>query len=358
MSFGVAAAVGGAVVGGIISSSGAQSAANTQADAANQATASTRAMYDQTRSDLAPYRGLGSSAINLLLPAMGYRQATGASPAETRDQIYARLLPQYTNSGSAGGQLSTPGALGFSGAPFSGQVVYQGGVPGYMMNLGGDQQQWQPLQGGGSSVDYSGLNAATDAELARQQSSGGSWEADPNSILNQQFTAPTAAEAAATPGYQFTLGQGLKAAQNSASARGLGASGAALKGAETYATGLADSTYNDTFNRNLSTFKTNYSSAADNVNRLLGVAGLGENAAAQTGSAGTAAANSMAGTITGAGNASAAGTVASSNALGGALNSAGSSLLLNQLLGNGSSTSMYGSRGPFTSSQFSNPAGW
>ncbi len=45
------------------------------------------------------------------------------------------------------------------------------------------------------------------------------------------------------PGYQFTLGQGLKSVQNSAAARGLGTSGAALKGAAGYATGLANSTY-------------------------------------------------------------------------------------------------------------------
>lgn len=45
------------------------------------------------------------------------------------------------------------------------------------------------------------------------------------------------------PGYQFTLNQGLKSVQNSAAARGLGDSGAALKGAANYATGLANSTY-------------------------------------------------------------------------------------------------------------------
>ncbi len=45
------------------------------------------------------------------------------------------------------------------------------------------------------------------------------------------------------PGYQFTLGQGLKSTQSGAAARGLGTSGAALKGAANYATGLANSTY-------------------------------------------------------------------------------------------------------------------
>lgn len=46
-----------------------------------------------------------------------------------------------------------------------------------------------------------------------------------------------------TPGYQFTLDQGLKGVQNSYASRGLGTSGAAQKGAARYATGLAQSTY-------------------------------------------------------------------------------------------------------------------
>jgi hypothetical protein len=165
------------------------------------------------------------------------------------------------------------------------------------------------------------------------------------------FSAPTAAEAAATPGYQFTLDQGLKAAQNSASARGLGSSGAALKGADTYATGLADSTYGDTYNRGLSTytanrnnalsnFTTNYGVASDNVNRLLGIVGNGQNAAAQTGALGAQAANSIANSVTAGANAQAAGTVGAANAVTGgistAVNGGTNALLLNSLMNKGS----------------------
>lgn len=55
--------------------------------------------------------------------------------------------------------------------------------------------------------------------------------------------APTQAQLAATPGYQFTLQQGLESTQNAAAARGLGVSGAALKAASAYSTGLAQNTY-------------------------------------------------------------------------------------------------------------------
>lgn len=153
---------------------------------------------------------------------------------------------------------------------------------------------------------------------------------DPNNILQQSygnFTAPTEAQAQASPGYQFTLDQGLKSVQNSAAARGLGTSGAALKGAASYATGLADSTYNDVYNRalntynaNASTFNTNYNVAANNVNRLQGLVGNGQNAAATAGSLGAATAANIGNTLTSGANASASGIVGTSNALTGAMN--------------------------------------
>jgi hypothetical protein len=136
-----------------------------------------------------------------------------------------------------------------------------------------------------------------------------------------------------TPGYQFNLTQGLKATQNSAAARGLGTSGAALKGAATYATGLADSTYQNQFNNAV----TNQTNA---YNRLMGVVNTGENAAAQTGTAGTAAANTAASAQIGAGNAAAAGI----NAAG----SAGSSLA-NNIAGYTAYKGLYGSSGSSSS---------
>lgn len=166
---------------------------------------------------------------------------------------------------------------------------------------------------------------------------------DPNNPLQQRFAAPTAEQAAATPGYQFTLDQGLKSVQNSAAARGLGTSGAALKGASTYATGLANSTYNDVFNRALQTFNTNYSSAANNVNRLSGLVGNGQNAAATNGSLGAAAAGNIGNTLMSGANAQASGAIGGANALTGALNGIGNSAmtygLLNNNAGGGSSIS-------------------
>jgi hypothetical protein len=155
-----------------------------------------------------------------------------------------------------------------------------------------------------------------------------------NPMLTQQFSAPTAAQAAATPGYQFTQTQGLKAVQNSAAARGLGVSGAAMKGAASYATGLADSTYNDVFNRALQTFNTNYSSASNQVNRLQGIVSNGQNAAATNGSLGAAAVGNIGNTLTSGANAQAAGTIGSANALSNGLNGIGNSAVTGALLTN------------------------
>lgn len=142
-----------------------------------------------------------------------------------------------------------------------------------------------------------------------------------SNILQQQFSAPTAEQAQATPGYQFTLDQGLKATQNSAAARGLGVSGAALKGAATYASGLADSTYNDVYTRALNTFNTNYSSASQNAARLQGLVNNGQNAANNTGTLGAAASSGIAGSAVAAGNALAGGTVGAAAATASGYNS-------------------------------------
>lgn len=202
----ISALVSGGVslVGGLLSSGAASSAADTQASAANRAADMARAQYDQTRADLAPYRGYGTVA---------------------GDQLVNRLT-----------QLSSP------------------------------------------------------------------------------FN-PTMDQLRATPGYQFTLDQGLQATQNAAAAKGLGISGAALKGAANFATGLADSTYKTQFDIDQAN-KTN------SFNKLLALTQTGQNAANQTGAFGTQAAQTAGSNITAGANAQASGTIGATNALTGAANNA------------------------------------
>jgi hypothetical protein len=168
----------------------------------------------------------------------------------------------------------------------------------------------------------------TRGDLSPYRDIGGVAANDLTARLDD-LTAPIVmdqAELEKTPGYQFTLGQGLKATQNAAAARGLGVSGAALKGAATFATGLADNTYKTQFDI-ANTNKTNA------FNRLKSLVDVGENAGAQTGTAGTAAAKTAADAQIGAGNAQAAADNATGKAVGKFANDVGGYMLYKGLYG-------------------------
>jgi hypothetical protein len=188
MAWVATAIVGSAVVGGAIQAYSANKAADAQVQAANTAAQTQLGMYNQTRSDLAPFRNIG---------------------------------------GQASAQLS--GQLSSLTAPIS---------------------------------------------------------VNPDDFLNSDA-------------YKFLQSTGEKAVTNSAAARGLGQSGAALKGAAAFESGLNSQFYQQNFNNQV----TNQTNA---YNRLKGLIDTGENAAAQTGSAGTAAASGAANAQIGAGNAQAA----------------------------------------------------
>lgn len=162
---------------------------------------------------------------------------------------------------------------------------------------GQSQQELQPYITGGQNA-YGTLN-----QLLGVGSSG-----DPSQMQSALENLP---------GYQFTLNQGLKSTQNSAAARGLADSGAALKGAATYATGLANTNYG------------NY------VNQLQNSANTGASAANALAGYGTQTAGNIGANTVGAGNASAAAsnatgagiTNATNNSLGGYLYSLQNGLL-------------------------------
>lgn len=103
------------------------------------------------------------------------------------------------------------------------------------------------------------------------------------------------------PSYQFRLAEGQKAVDNSAASRGSTLSGGALKALQKYGQGMASTEFQNSFNR------------------LAGVSGMGQNAAAGQGTASMNFGNSAAQNIIGAGNAQASGTVGQTNAWTGAL---------------------------------------
>ena len=129
------------------------------------------------------------------------------------------------------------------------------------------------------------------------------------------------------PSYQFRLAEGQKAVDNSAAARGSTLSGAALKALQKYGQGMASTEFQNSYNR------------------LAGVSGQGQNAAAQQGSASMNFGNSAAQNIIGAGNANAAGTVGQANAwssaLGQGIQGYQQNELMNLIRGNKTGSSSY-----------------
>jgi hypothetical protein len=146
----------------------------------------------------------------------------------------------------------------------------------------------------------------------------------------QQFTAPTADQAAATPGYQFQLKAGEDALQNSAAARGGLLSGRTLADMNTYAQGLAGTNYQNTFNNALTQYQSAYNTFQNNqantYSRLFGVSGQGLNAANSAAGINMGAGQDIASLQAAQGRAAAGGTLGSANAWSGAIGGIGSSL--------------------------------
>jgi len=89
------------------------------------------------------------------------------------------------------------------------------------------------------------------------------------------FVAPTAEEARATPGYEFTRTQGEKSILQGAAAAGGAISGGTLRRLGEYNTGLAENTYGDTFNRSLATHQTAVGDYMNKFNQSLADFGTG-----------------------------------------------------------------------------------
>lgn len=150
-----------------------------------------------------------------------------------------------------------------------------------------------------------------------------------------------------TPGYRWNLEQGIRGVDLSSAARGL--SGAQLKAAATFATGLADTTYRNQFDM----ANINKSNA---FNRLLGTAQVGTDASKYLANNLTSAGNAdltnsqgVGGQLgqyaTNAGQATAAADIATGANAGAIASAPGNALLTNRLLSNGNSpqaTSTFG----------------
>src|ERR1700690_525595 len=171
----------------------------------------------------------------------------------------------------------------------------------------------------------------------------------------QQFQAPTAEQAAQTPGYQFQLQQGLGAVQNSQAAQGGLIGGNAMEALNNYAQGAASTNYQQTYNNALGQYQQAYNifqgNQTNEFNRLAALSGVGQQAATTLGQQGQAAAsnianiNSTAGAQIGsslqnAGAARASGYAGIANSLNSGISNISQYALLNSLLGNQNNTAV------------------
>ena len=133
-------------------------------------------------------------------------------------------------------------------------------------------QQEQPFIQGG-------YGANTELQQLMGLQSGNPAGGQQNGYLSHQFS-PQDFQNNLDPGYQFQLQQGQQATRN-ADTPGSGAlSGAALKDLMGFNQGMASTGYQNAFNR--------YTTQQNNIfARLSGIAGMGQNAASNVGTAGT-----------------------------------------------------------------------
>lgn len=268
-----AAAAAASIAGAAMQSSAAGNAAQLQFNASQNAIAEQNAMFQQVQGYLAPYRAQGESALGALGGLTGVG-GTGVTPGVTT----IGTMPGTTNTPI--GQIALTGAL----SPEL-QATLQGGQVG---------------------------PPAFAAPAGVQGAAG---------VLGAPLTRPfSAADLANTPGYQFTLGQGLQAINNSYAAQGQGKSGNVMAGGINYAEGLAGTTYNQQFANYLAQNQQIY-------NMVAGQAQLGEAAATGTAGAGVSVGSNVSNLLTQGGNALAAGQIGSANAISSGLNSAGNAPL-------------------------------
>lgn len=136
--------------------------------------------------------------------------------------------------------------------------------------LAGQQQADAQRQGQAelkaSLTPYTNLGASAMPNimsLLGLNGTGGGFQYNPQDYAN-------------TPAYQFILGQGLKNTNNALSSQGLLGSGAQAKALADYSTGLANTTYSDQYKNALAGFQAN-------VNPLLQLLTMGQNAATGVG---------------------------------------------------------------------------
>lgn len=326
MLVGGIASAGASLAGGLVANQGAQSQADAALQASQQAIAEQRRQYDLSRSDLAPWRMVGTEAINRLGYLLGLGSPTGAG------------APKYA-SGGTNAYADYLGGVGGSGDRTGSDVRFGGGtgpdITAYSLdgtqpdfwattpfadaglNQGfGDQRtpntavDWIPKTSYQSMI----LAARNENKHNNGQGTGGGTPVNAYANVGGDFGSlmrdftPQDFLSNADPGYGFRMAEGEKALERSAAARGGLVSGRTGKELLRYGQDFASNEYSKAFDRYNLNRTTKY-------NFLAGPAGLGQTAAQQTAQLGMGYANNYADLLTGGMTSAAAARAAGNQAL-------------------------------------------
>lgn len=222
-----AALIGGSLASSVVGASSASKAAKAQTQAAQQDLALQKEIYEQQRTDLAPWRDSGSLAQSAAMSMLGL----GSAP------IVGGTAPTIET-------VTTPA-----------QAATYGWKKGTGLGRGDGYFSYTGVGGTPASTSYK-VGGQTFADLDQAQA-----------YANANKTGGTAWNWQMDPAYQFRLQQGLDAIQASAAARGGLYSGKTMRDLNSYGQDYASNEWGNTYNR------------------VMGQSSLGQNAAAMTGQA-------------------------------------------------------------------------
>ena len=246
----------------------------------------------QAQGFLAPYGVAGSTALDELYDTLGMARPTAGSQALSSALRNEDMLKTAKEGGTRQAGWLDPATFNFDDPRDAGGFMYQQG--GDLTSHNQDQYAFSPDSG--HVVNNWMLNSPTEDRASQlglkavmnpttgkyelkslaQEARALTPEEQAQYDLIQQYKGGTLgmtnpadmqagvlAKLQATPGYQFLMNEGLQSIDRSAAARGLAGSGAAVKGATRYASGLAEQTYNN------------------RIQQLSGAAGLGAQSTGQ-----------------------------------------------------------------------------
>jgi hypothetical protein len=218
---GGALAAAGSVAGSMMSANAAGKAADAQAQSASDQLALQKYMFEQGRTDQAPWRTVGGRSLNELAALYGIQ------PYGPGDEGYPTQKTGGGNTNAPTGQTYSPGGSVDAMGNYIGANPLPGSVP-----TGDEYLRRQ------AAIGADGQGGTIQPGLNNQQG-GGNTNEKAKPWNREKAQAEAMSHFFTSPQYEWNLQQGMQGIDRSAAARGLLLSGAQMKAANKFASGLA-----------------------------------------------------------------------------------------------------------------------